>query len=216
MNRKVRAVTKIDEQTEPVKPSEGGRAPDAPPRSGYERLERYRRRPEHTPARVLSRHGIGTPAIAEIEGRLLVSSQDEEHTRWVLERQHCEDVIEQLAGADGRSALLKYYGLHRECYERQKLALVKEVARFLLGHGRSDLWRLLYLHLRAGADASAVCDTMVNHFCVDGYVEHDELRFLWGSAWQEHLESHRESEEDNARTRREIDGEATPAAEVQP
>ena len=75
---------------------------------------------------------------------VVVRRQREEHARWVLEQQHCEDTVRQLGGADAVRALRRHSSLDRDDRERRLLALIKDIGHFLMVQDQGELWRLLY------------------------------------------------------------------------
>lgn len=170
----------------PSQPQQETRAPS----TGYERLDKYTSPPAPVAASLIARHFNGTPWVLEYEGRLYSDLRDQDELREVLAERQYDAIVAQLGVSDVRLALLALTAIWRERHNKQVVALITEIAEFLiyLGPPVRDCWKLLYLYLRQ-SDVAGICDRIMDHLTVNGYREGDEYRFVWGSSWRSRLDS---------------------------
>ncbi len=141
-----------------------------------------------TTATVLSSHykdGATVPHFIEVEGRIYTGDRDQAELREILERSRLHNIITS-AGKEVTQAYNGLWALDHDAHEKQCLAALRAVGRFLVDQRENDLVRALYLTLR---ERDATTDVVMNTMCRDAYQANDEYRFFLGEKWETYLDS---------------------------
>jgi hypothetical protein len=150
---------------------------------------------QHVAVTVLSASG-GTPDKVELDGDVWIRAgewtEGQRDERWLLERDRLHQRLREAAGEAAADLAWEWYGLMMGYAQDGRVRVIKELGHLLRRERLPDLWRRLYLTLRANAHFEHLIYEAVGH---QAYQEHDELRFLYGEHWQRHVPKQDESPE---------------------